>query len=144
MGKKSSDFDRSPTIEKPSFEEAIHERLRKKKEKIKTIEQEIYKKIKEHIEKKVKLSGDITYKEKEKIKQCLFKTLVDQLVKPLKEEVKAHENAIEEAITAEARASRKLKEAEEEVKDISEFELQRSSEEILEDIREKREKGKET
>lgn len=75
----------------------------------------------------------------EELKQRLFQTYKDQRVKPLEEEAKVCEEYLETAIDKDRRVTRKLEEAEREFKDVSEFELKRSSERTLRDIRREKE-----
>lgn len=143
MGEKSSDSNRSPAIEKPLLEETGYEHLRKEKEKINTIEQELYKKVEEYTEQKVKPHQDIFHEEQKELKQRLFDTYETQQIKPLKEEAKCFEDALESAIDKKGRVSRKITKTKEAIEGLSEFELQRAAEKILRDIRRKRVKDKE-
>lgn len=142
MEDKSSNFNKRTTIEKPSLNEVGYERLRAAKKKIKWLEKKIYGEVDEYIEQRVKPHTDITYAEKEKLKERLAENLINQLLKPAKEEVKAYEESLEKTIGKEGRVKRKLEEVEREVKDIAGFELERLSEQALRDISSEKEEDK--
>jgi hypothetical protein len=139
MEEKSGDFGWRPAIGKPSLEEIGFERLRDAKRRIERLQEKIYCKVEEYIEQQVKPHEDITSEEMEELKQRLFQTYKDQRVKPLEEEAKVCEEYLETAIDKDRRVTRKLEEAEREFKDVSEFELKRSSERTLRDIRREKE-----
>lgn len=140
MEEKWGNFDKRPAIEKPSIKKVGYERLRDVKKRIKSLEEGIYSRVEEHIEQKVKPYEDITDEERKELKQRLFETYKDQRVTPLEEDAKVYEESLETAIDKEMRVSRKLVEAEREVKNISEFDLKRAFERTLRDIHS--EKGK--
>jgi len=139
MEEESSDFDKRPAIEKPSLDEVGYERLHDVKDTIKRIEGKIYGEVDDFIEQRAKPFEDITGEEGKELKQRLFETYKDQQITPLKEDVKVYEESLGTTINNERRVSRKIVEAEREIK-ISEFDLQRAFERTLRDIR--REKGK--
>ena len=134
MEEKLSDSDWEPAIGKPSLEEVGLERLRDAKKRRDRLEEKIYGKVEEYIEQQVKPHEDITDKERKELKHRLFETYKDQWVTPLEEDAKVFGESLETAIDEERRVSRKLREAEREVKDISEFELKRQFERTLRDI----------
>jgi len=140
MEEESSDFDKRPAIEKLSLEEVGYERLRDAKKSRERLGKKIYGVVEEHIEQQVKPHEDISDEERKELKQRLFETYKDQWVTPLEEDAKVYGESLERAINEERRVSRKLGEAERECEGISEFELKRSFERALRDIR--REKGK--
>ncbi len=134
MEEKPSDFDRRLAIEKASLEEVGLERLRDAKKQRERLEEKIYSKVEEYIEQQVKPHEDIG-KETKELKQRLFETYKDQWITPLEEDAKVYEDSLGKAIDKERRVSRKLREAEREVKDIPEFQLKRAFDRILRDIR---------
>jgi len=135
MEEKPSNIDKRPAIGKPSLEEVGFERLRDAKTRRESLEKKIYGKFEEYIEQRVKPHEDITDEERKELKHRLFDTHKDQRVTPLKEDANVYEEFLEKAIDKERRMSRKLGEAEREVEDISEFELERSFERTLRVIR---------
>lgn len=139
MEEESSDFDERPAIEKPSLDEVGYERLRDAKDTIKRIEEKIYGEVDDFIEQRVKPYEDITSEEGKELKQRLFETYKDQQITPLKEDVKVYEESLGTTINNERRVSRKIVEAEREVK-ISGFDLQRAFERTLRDIRSEKDK----
>lgn len=139
MEDKSSNFNKRPAIEKPSLEEVGYERLRDAKEQRKRLEEKIHSKLEGYIEQQIKPHEDIGEEAKE-LKQRLFETYKDQWITPLKEDAKVYEDSLGEAIDTERRVSRKLRETEREVRDISEFELKRAFETALRDIHSEKDK----
>ena len=135
MEEKLSDFRKRPSIEEPSLKEVGYERLQKAKEQIKALEKKIYEKAENHIERQIKPSKDISQEEQEELKQRLYATYIDQRVKPLEEEVKVYEESLEDVLDKDKRVIRKLQRAEQEAAGITKFDLDRTSERILIDIR---------